>query len=229
MTRARRNAPGMPGRRATAARAAALVALTCLLAGPLAACGIPADEGPRAISDEGAPDDLGTDVEVNGGQSATADLYFTRSDGEQDRLIPVERQVPTGGSSSPAPATVFEALLDGPSGTDNVEGLATKLPNATALAGPPDLTGGVLTVDLNQAISGVQGVGAQLAFGQLVCTGDALAGVDGIRFTREGRPQAATIGNGETDTGVLTCDDYGNLLDPTVTLDDAGSPEAAGD
>jgi hypothetical protein len=205
-------------------------ALACALAAGLAvassACGIPADDSPRAIADEGAPDDLGTEVEVGGGQTGTADLYFTRSDGEADRLVPVRREVPTGPGGAPAPATVLDALLDGPE--DEEEGLATKLPNATGLASQPMLENGILVIDLTDTISGVQGDGAQLAFGQLVCTADALAGVDGVRFTREGESQQAPDGEGETDSGARTCDDYSNLIDPTVAAESGAGTDSTG-
>jgi hypothetical protein len=201
--------------------------LAAALAIALAACGIPADDSPRAIPDERAPDDLGSDVDVGGGQTATADIFFTRSDGEEDRLVPVRREVATGAASAPAPATVLDALLAGPEDED--EGLATKLPNATGLASQPVLEDGILVIDLNDAISGVQGDGAQLAFGQLVCTADGLAGVDGVVFTREGERQQAPDGEGETDSGARTCDDYSNLVDPTVTVDGTSSPEPASD
>ena len=209
------------------ARAVACALVVLGLAAGVAGCGIPADDGPRAIPDEGTPDDLGADVDVGGGQTATADLYFTRSDGEEDRLVPVRSEVPSGAGEAPTPAIVLDELLAGPSAED--EGLATKLPNATGLASQPELDDGILVIDLNDAISDIQGDGAQLAFGQLVCTADALAGVDGVLFTREGESQPAPDGEGETDSRPRTCDDYSNLVDPAITLDSTGSPEPTGD
>jgi spore germination protein GerM len=192
---------------------AALPAVLLLVAGA-AACGIPADDGPRAISQEQAPDDLtGDDAVTDDGQTLLADLYFARFDGSRDNLVAVEREVPTGGSSStPTPSTVLDVLLSGVQDDDeDASNIVSKIPADTALASPPQLAGGVLTVDLNSAISGVQGDGARLAYGQMVCTADALDEVTSVLFSVEGEPVQAPNGEGETSSNPLTCDSYANL------------------
>ena len=212
----------------TRTRSAALAVLVGL-AVATSGCGIPADDGPRAVTDDGAPDDLEAEVPV-GGQAAVVNLYFTRFDGERDTLMAVPREVPTAGSSVPAPGTVLEALFAGPTPSDTTTfGAATKIPDATALASQPELSGGVLTVDLNDASSGVQNEGAWLAFGQMVCTADDLAGVDGVRFTREGERLDAPNGEGEATTRALTCRDYAGLVGPGAGDDGAGSPTSTED
>jgi spore germination protein GerM len=190
------------------------VLVVLLAAGGVAACGIPADDGPRAISPDNVPvDDEGT-ATTEEGQTLVAPLFFTRFDGNREELIEVEREVPTGGSSpSPSPATVLEALLAGPGEEAEAEHIVTKIPAATALASPPALAGGVLTVDLNPAIRNVQSDGARLAYGQLVCTAGALPGVDAVLFTVEGEPLRPPTGDGETSSAPLTCDAYANLRD----------------
>ncbi len=193
---------------------AALAAVVLLLVGWAAACGIPADDTPRAISQEQVPDDLDSEGDIaDDGQTLLADLYFTRFDGSRDNLVSVEREVPTGGSSStPTPATVLEALLAGVQDDDpGAEDIVNKIPADTALVGQPDLVDGVLTVDLNSAISGVQGDGARLAYGQMVCTADALDEVRGVLFAIEGQPVQAPTGAGETSDAPLTCESYANL------------------
>ncbi len=193
---------------------AALAAVVLLLVGGAAACGIPADDTPRAISQEQVPDDLDSEGDIaDDGQTLLADLYFTRFDGSRDNLVSVEREVPTGGSSStPTPATVLEALLAGVQDDDpGAEDIVNKIPADTALVGQPDLVDGVLTVDLNSAISGVQGDGARLAYGQMVCTADALDEVRGVLFAIEGQPVQAPTGAGETSDAPLTCESYANL------------------
>jgi spore germination protein GerM len=199
-------------------------ALVLLVASGVGACGIPADDGPRTISQEQVPDDLedGADA-ADEGQTQPADLYFARFDGERDNLVVVEREVPTGGSAStPTPATVLESLLVGVLDDDaGADSIVTKIPADTALASQPELAGGVLTVDLNAAISGVQADGARLAYGQMVCTVDALDEVEGVLFTIEGEPVQPPAGDGQASSAPLTCESYAGLLE------DAPSPAAA--
>lgn len=193
------------------------VSLVLLLAGGTAACGIPADESPREITQE-RPDDLVPDAPVTSdGQTLLVDLYFTRFDGSRDKIVPIERAVPTGGSSSrPTPATVLETLLGGSTEADREEhNVVSKIPDGTVLDGQPELDdGGVLTVNLTDAINGVQGDGARLAYGQMVCTADDLDEVDGVLFTVDDLPVQAPTGSGDTSGEPLTCESYANLLEP---------------
>jgi spore germination protein GerM len=196
-------------------RARAILGVVLLAVGA-AACGIPADDGPRAITQDQRPAELESDSEVtSGGQTLVTDLYFTRFDGSRHNLVPIERAVVTGGSSSrPTPATVLEALLAGVPDDEQASDLVTRIPADTALDGPPDLDStGVLTVYLSAAISGVQGDGARLAYGQLVCTADALDEVRSVRFAVDGQPVQAPTGEGETSNAPLTCDSYDNLTE----------------
>jgi spore germination protein GerM len=186
-----------------------------LLAGGTAACGIPADDAPRSITQE-QPDDLVPEAPVTSdGQTLVVDLYFTRFDGSRDKIVPIEREVPTGGSSSrPTPATVLEALLEGATDADRQDhNVVSKIPDGTVLDGQPELDGdGVLTVDLTEAI-GVQADAARLAYGQMVCTADELDEVAGVRFTVDDQPVQAPTGDGATSGEPLTCESYTNLLE----------------
>jgi spore germination protein GerM len=190
-----------------------------VLLGLATACGIPADEGPRAIDNEQIPDDGDAATgETGEGRTVLADLYFTSFDGSRDNLMRVEREVPTGSSSStPTPSTVLENLLDGtddavdqPVG-DDPGNTVTKIPPDTALASPPELVDGILTVDLNGVVNDVQGEGARLAYGQMVCTAEALDEVEGVMFTIEGEPVNAPT-DGANSSDPLTCDSYANLF-----------------
>ena len=118
------------------ARRALLAAL--LLAPALAACGIPADDGPREISQDQVPDTPSDTVDVDGDGQARS-------------------------------------------------------------------------VDLDSGMSGIQGDGARLAYGQIVCTADALEGVEGVLFTIEGEPVQPPNGQGETGSAPLTCAAYDEL------------------
>lgn len=192
------------------ARRALLAAL--LLAPALAACGIPADDGPREISQDQVPDTPSDTVDVDGdGQARSVDLWFTRFDGDRYVLTPVEEQVTTGEAGRPTPAVVLDRLLAGVPAEADAEGIVTRIPADTALAAQPDLQSGILSVDLDSGMSGIQGDGARLAYGQIVCTADALEGVEGVLFTIEGEPVQPPNGQGETGSAPLTCAAYDEL------------------
>jgi len=201
-------------RRALPSRGRRLTAAVSLAAGLAAAgCGIPADDGPRDISQDQLPA-TSAPVDVGGeGQALAVDLWFTRFDGSRDVLTTVTEEVPTGGESGqPTPATVLDALLGGvPDDPGSDPSVVTKIPADTALASQPELRSGILTIDLDHGISGVQGDGARLAYGQMVCTTDALDGVDGVLFTIDGQPLQPPNGQGETGSAPLTCAAYDNL------------------
>jgi spore germination protein GerM len=196
-----------------------IASVALLLAGGTAACGIPADDAPRSITQE-QPDDLVPEVPVTSdGQTLLVDLYFTRFDGSRDKIVPIERAVPTGGSSSrPTPATVLETLLGGATEADRQDqNVVSKIPDGTVLDGQPELDAeGVLTVNLTEAINGVQGDGARLAYGQMVCTAVDLDEVDGVLFTVDDQPVQAPTGDGDTTGEPLTCESYANLLEPSA-------------
>jgi spore germination protein GerM len=202
-----------PPRRRPAVHTAVL-GVAVVASAVLAGCGIPADSEPRAITEEQIPDASTTTVDVGEeSQTRSVDLYFTRFDGSRDVLMTVEHEVPTGGESGrPTPATVLEALLSGVPTDASDPAVVTKIPADTSLASQPELNGGILTVDLDNGIRGVQGDGARLAFGQMVCTVDALDGVEGVVFAIEGDPVYPLMGDGETSSAPLTCASYDSLL-----------------
>lgn len=188
----------------------ALLALLAVL--PVAACGIPADDAPREISQDQVPDTPEDTADVDGdGQSRSVDLWFSRFDGDRDVLTPVQEPVTAGESGLPTPAVVLDRLLGGVPADAGAERVVTWIPPDTSLAAQPELRSGILTVDLDSGISGIQGVGARLAYGQMVCTADALEGVDGVVFTIEGEPVQAPTGEGEAGSAPLTCTAYDNL------------------
>ena len=200
-----------------ASRARRLVALVLAAAAATAAgCGITADDEPRAISQEQVPDGNGDSVDnAASGATDNATLYFTRFDGDRTLIVPVEVPVPVeAATSTPDPANVLETLLIGrPEDLAAAEGLQTKIPPDTALASPPVLQpDGTLDVDLTSGIFDTQADGARLAYGQIACTADALAGVEAVRFRVEGEPLQAPDGEGQSTELPVTCDSYANLL-----------------
>jgi spore germination protein GerM len=106
---------------------------------------------------------------------------------------------------------VLDRLLAGVPAEADAEGIVTRIPADTALAAQPELQAGILSVDLDSGMSGIQGDGARLAYGQIVCTADALEGVEGVLFTIEGEPVQPPNGQGETGSAPLTCAAYDEL------------------
>jgi spore germination protein GerM len=212
-------------------RAAALV---LLLSATATACGIPADESPRAVTDRAMPEELDDAADSGNGQRTRTVIFFSRFDDERgDVLVPTEREVPTGGpAGEPTPGTVLEALFAGAEDDGEAgERLVTKVPADTDLASQPQLAAdGTLTIDLNSAISGVQSDGAQLAYGQMVCTVTSLARVDQVLFTVDGQPTWPPTGEGVSSDGPLTCTSYATLLDDVDDVDDevAATSSASG-
>jgi spore germination protein GerM len=200
-----RPAPGPPHRR-TRRLLAAVAAL--LLGATAGACGIPADDDPRAISPDNVPPEAEAETQPEEGATVVpAAIWFTRSDGTRSLLARTQQQVAATGSA-PSAATVLDALFEGPPNDD----VGTSIPAPTAV-GPrgAELVRGLLTVDLNDGINDVRGDGAALSYGQMVCTVDELPGVEGVLFTFEGESRPSPRGDGVATDTPLTCEDYDNL------------------
>jgi spore germination protein GerM len=199
-----RPAPGPPHRRT---RRLLTAAAALLLAATAGACGIPADDDPRAISPDNVPPEAEAEAQPEEGARVPAAIWFTRSDGTRSLLARTQQQVAATGSA-PSAATVLDALFEGPLSDD----VGTSIPAPTAVGpGGAELARGVLTVDLNDGINDVRGDGAVLSYGQMVCTVDELPGVEGVLFTFEGESRPSPRGDGVATDDPLTCEDYNDL------------------
>ena len=159
-----------------------------------AGCGIPTDEGPRAISRENVPDEVvdATSEATASQPTVTTGIYLVQSP-EDPRLVQVDRRVQAGSPpAGPDPAAVLETLLTATANPrEQADGITNLIPQDTRLASQPELARGTLVVDLTQEIYDVEGENQRAAFGQIVCTADALEGVDAVRFQVEGEPPGA--------------------------------------
>jgi hypothetical protein len=178
----------------------------------LAACGVSPEEAPREIAQELT---TSTTSEVEAGTDmAPVELWFTRFSGPDGGsvLVPVEAEVVVGDSGAPTPGVVLEALFEGvPADLVEDDEYRSSIPAETTLSGPPEEpVDGELTVDFESGID-LQGSASRLAFGQMVCSVEVLAGIESVRFTRRGEPLEPVDGSGEASTGPLTCDDYDQL------------------
>jgi len=88
---------------------------------------------------------------------------------------------------------------------------AASASSATRLASQPELARGTLVVDLTRAIFNVEGEPQRAAFGQIVCTADALEGVDFVRFQVDGESTEVQVDSGATSGPVTCARDYQRL------------------
>jgi spore germination protein GerM len=178
-------------------------------------CGIPTDSAPRAIARENVPDEaVDTTTEATASQpTVIAPIYLVQSP-DDPRLVAVDRRVPAGSpSAAPDPAAVLETLLRATANAqERADGITNLIPPDTRLASQPELVSGTLVVDLTTQIFTVEGENQRAAFGQIVCTADALDGVDFVRFQVEGEPAAPQVDSGAAGGPVNCADDYQRLL-----------------
>ena len=179
-----------------------------------AGCGIPTDDGPRAISRENVPDDVGdaTSETTAPQPTVTAPIYLVHSP-EDPRLVAVDRRVAASSpSAEPDPAAVLETLLTASANRrEQAAGITNLIPEDTRLASQPELARGTLVVDLTSEIFDVEGENQRTAFGQIVCTADAIEGVDAVRFQVQGEPTEAQVDSGTTGGPVTCARDYERL------------------
>jgi spore germination protein GerM len=190
---------------------AAIVVVTLGLVG----CGIPTDDNPRAISSESVPDAAVDDTTEATASEPTvaAPIYLVQSP-DDPRLVDVKRRVPAGSpAAGPDPAAVLETLLSAtPNPREQANGITNLIPEDTRLASQPQLARGTLVVDLTNEIFDVEGEPQRAAFGQIVCTANALEGVNLVRFLVQGEPTGVQADSGAVDGPVSCADDYARLL-----------------
>ena len=191
-------------RRRTAALALAALALT-------AGCGVPQDDGPRALDPSAAPFRAYVPEaapEPQGDRPVA--LYLVRA----DRLQRTERRIET-----PAPSRVLRQLLEGPTSQELAAGLTTAIPASVTLEG--------LQMQSDIAVVSLAGLQQEqvrtdqlTAFAQIVATLDDLPGIEGVRFRSGGADLEVPRGDSSLTDGPLKAADYAELLVPPA-------PEAA--
>lgn len=168
----------------------------------IAACGIPVDASPEAISvDLG---DLGEIEEATGAQLAAVSIYLVRD----DRLVHVTRDLP-----SPAQLPdVLESLVSGETDPEDRAGLRSSIPIGTQVRGVT-VEDGVARVDLSTDFAAVGGRQELLAVAQVVLTASGIEGVDAVLFELEGNPTDVPTPSGALADHPVASEDYLSLLD----------------
>ncbi|MEW2383562.1 GerMN domain-containing protein [Micromonospora sp. NPDC047707] len=184
------------------ARAAAAVLLALLLAG----CGVPTDDGPRAVEVPPGPFPTpGTATSTVPAGQVDEVLCFLRD----DRLVPVVRRIDT----PPTLDGQLQHLLAGPNQAERDNGLTTALPGGVTVAGVR-LAGDRAEVEVPEAGDEIGRSDEILAFGQIVCTLTARAEVDSVSFLRDGQPLGVPRADGSLSLAPLTAADYAELTRP---------------
>lgn len=188
----------------------ALVALALLgLVGALAACGVPEDEGPEALSADEVPFGLLTTVPsttttvVDLPPDREAELFFLAADG---RVRGVPREV-----EDRSPTAVLEALLATEAAAVPT-GFSSAIPAGTELLDDPEIEDGVLTVDLSEEFTSVEGERSIAAVAQIVYTATGLSSVDAVAFRVEGEPVSVSDEDGAQQSDPVDRLDYDSLV-----------------
>ena len=174
----------------------------------LAACGIPLDEEPRAIS----ADDIGLVTTtttttpaptVTGPETRVMSLYFV---GEGDVLAKSDRAT----EQAPTVQFVLSELLGGTTAMERDDGLFSAIPEGTQLLGTSvNSITFVATVNLSEDINSITGARLTQAYAQLVFTATALPDVESVRFAIDGDP--VNVPTDRADQDVVTTADYRSL------------------
>ncbi|MFF3865866.1 GerMN domain-containing protein [Micromonospora sp. NPDC001898] len=179
------------------------VVAPAVLAGLLvlaSACGVPAEDRPRAVEIPPGP----FPSPATAGSTAptgrvTETLCFVRD----DRLVPVSRRV----DRAPDVDAQLRDLLGGPTVVERDAGLTSALPGAMS-AVVADVAGGQARVTVGQTGDETGRSDEVLAFGQIVCTLDARDDVTTVSFLRDGRPLGVPRADGSLSAQPLTAADY---------------------
>ncbi len=157
-------------------RGRSLLAVIVAALAALAACGVPADDSPRAIGSGRLPPDLLEPVSTTPttdpvGGERTVLVYFL--DGAVVRSV--TREV-----ASRTPEAALGALVAGVTPEDP-PGLSTAIPDGLRVAQVQRIDN-TLVVELSAEIGDIGAQLQQAAFAQIVYTATELSGVEGVRF-----------------------------------------------
>lgn len=162
-----------------------LWALVLAVLATIAACGVPTESTPRAITAESTT----TSAAVSsGGPAATeATIYLgtppnTGPDPEA-RLVAVPRNL----DATPTPTAVLEALFEGPTEAEGDRNLLTLIPEGTTVVNT-FLDDTDLTVALSEEFGELSGADQVAAYGQVVLSVTDLDEVVSVRFLVDGEP-----------------------------------------
>ena len=194
-----------------------ITAIRCLVVLALivgvSACGVAADDGPKAIRAEDLPPDLldpnpPTSTTISGSPTTAVTVYLLVRTGTTTRLAPAAAR----GRRRHEPGERIAALLAPRSSEEQERGLESSIPSDTVLLDVEYVeANSELVVNLSGALFDVQGAELSNAFAQLVWTVTELDGVRQVRFRVDGQEYRAPDAEGIEQEGAVTRADYSQL------------------
>ena len=185
------------------------LALALLLVAAVAACGVPDDGQPRAMSPENvqfqllAPQTTTTSTTiVDDTKQSPVGIYLVTSDGA---LVRQPRSV----TGAPSVLKALEVLLAGPMPDEAAAGYATALTGSPGDILAVEETAGLVTVDLSSDVL-VTGERQIQAIAQIVFTATDFP-YTGVLFRFDGEAREVPDGSGELTSEPLDRSDFRNL------------------
>jgi hypothetical protein len=188
--------------------------LVGLLLPAVAACGVPQDELPRALTPAEVPyASAAASAVPDAAGNRVAELFLVR-DGQ---VVPTPRKV-----DGPLPTEgLVELLLGGTTQEERDAGLISVIPSTLDVA-DVQVQGSTAVLTLEGPDAEVQRT-SPLAYAQIVATLSP-ARVTGVRFRLDGRDLDVPRGDGSLSNGPLSREDFAELLEPPPAS--AASPSA---
>ena len=183
-----------------------IAALALLVVGALGACGVPDQDRAIRVDPADVPFGLldpGTTTTV-ADATRTAVVYLLAD----DRLVPVDRQVPSDATL----ADLLELVVAGPTDQERSLGITTAVP-AGAVATAVEARG-VATVELTEAFGDVRSEEQLLALAQLIYTLTERPGLGGVAFTLGGEEVSVPVPDGSAIVGPVARDDLPDVAPP---------------
>lgn len=177
-------------------------AVLALALGLLAACGVPLDDAPRAITQTTLAPATDTPTTVAGSDAQEVSVYFLRGDRLERQGYPV--------AGEPTLRQALEYVL-GPLAEGSDAELHTAVPPGTTLRNV-EVTDGTATIDLTAEINDVSGQTQKEAFAQIVFTTLSFEGVQQVRFLIDGDVVDAPTDDG--NLAVVAAENYDKPLNP---------------
>jgi germination protein M len=207
----------------------AIVTLSVILAGLLgviaASCGSggaqsvgPVPNGAQGEGTASTVTSTQTETEGTEKEQMTFHVWFHR--GEQ-LFVTTRTSEPTRAVGR----TSLEALLDGPTDAERLEGIQTQIPDGTELLGL-SIEKGIGTVDLTSEFeSGGGSASMSMRLAQVVFTLTEFPTVKGVQFALDGEPIEVLGGEGVVIDHPLTRKDYADLL-PAILVESPSMGES---
>ena len=185
-------------------RGAACIVVVAALAVGLGACGISSQDQADRIDPKTVPFDLldeGTSTTKPADAGRRTTVYLL----SKDRMVPVERTVPTDADL----ADLLEQLVSGPSKQERSLGITSAVTAGTI--GSVSAKRGVAEVDLTSSFGDVRPADQLFALAQIVYTLTGQPGIGAVQFSVEGERVDVPLADGTRTDGPLARDDLASV------------------